>query len=271
MPASVLLFDSGVGALSLVSALDAALPGASLVYASDNAAHPYGTLDEAVLTSRVDRVLTELTARYSPDLLIVACNTASTVALPRLRSRLSVPVVGVVPAIKPAAAISRSGHIALLATPATVNRPYTQALIDEFAPHCTVLRLGSLRLVELAEARLRGEPVASTELAAVLAPLFEDPRFERVDTAVLGCTHFPLLAAELAAAVPRPLTWVDSGEAVARRAAQLLESAGASRTDNADRLAVFTGNGGEPARLAPALARFGFERAEVAELPFRRP
>jgi len=261
----ILLFDSGVGALSLLAELRAALPAAQFIYASDNAAYPYGTRSETVVTERVATVLEALHAQFAPDLIVVGCNTASTVALPRLRTRLTMPVVGVVPAIKPAAALTRTGCMALLATPATVCRSYTQQLIDEFAGGCEVVRLGSSELVELAECKLRGAVIEPGQIARILAPLHTPPRGTRIDTIVLGCTHFPLLADELRIAFGRPVHWVDSAAAIARRAASLLTGdhhsnaghTGDRRTD----LAVFTKQP-EPG-LLPALARYGFQRMEI--------
>lgn len=215
----ILVFDSGVGGLSVLAALRERLPGCDYVFACDNAAFPYGTKAEAELVERVAQVVGGLARHETPELVVIACNSASTVALPRLRERLTQPVIGVVPAIKPAAASSATKVIGLLGTPGTVNRPYTRQLIAEFAPDCKVISLGSTRLVEIAELALRGTTPDVTELAGIIAPLFADPA---LDTVVLACTHFPLLATELAAAAPRRVRWIDSGAAIARRAAALL-------------------------------------------------
>ena len=223
--ATAIVFDSGVGGLSVFDCIAAALPGLRLLYVADNAYFPYGTKEEAALVTRVRDLLAGLTERLHPDLIVVACNTASTVALPALRDALAVPIVGTVPAIKPAAQTSVTRVIGLLGTPGTVRRQYTQALIDEFAPDCTVLRHGSAELVELAEQKLRGEAIAPAAIERALAGLFDQPGGERIDTVVLACTHFPLLADELAAGAPRPLHWIDSGAAIARRVAALLDGA----------------------------------------------
>ena len=215
----VLVFDSGVGGLSILTEIRARIPHCELVYACDNAAFPYGTKGEEELVERVDAVLRALIRQIAPDIVVMACNTASTLALPRIRAHFRNPVVGVVPAIKPAALASRSGVIGLLATPGTVARPYTQRLIDDFASHCTVHRLGSRRLVEIAEDKLRNKLPNPGEMRDIISPLFTDPD---LDTVVLACTHFPLLLAELEAAAPRPVQWVDSGEAIARRVLDLL-------------------------------------------------
>lgn len=255
MVAPILVFDSGVGGLTIVEAIAAALPGAPLVYACDNAAFPYGPKPEDELVDRVHAVLDALVKRFAPRLLVVACNTASTVALPRLRSHYSLPVVGVVPAIKPAGRLTRNRVIGLLATPGTVRRPYTDQLIAEFAADCTVVRVGSSELVLAAEQKLRGEPVDAGLLRELLRPILE----AGADTVVLGCTHFPLLRAELEAAAGRSLSWVDSGEAIARRVRDLLpELASATDAGGGSRLAVFTRDDAQVAALGPALAARGF-------------
>ncbi|WP_416885112.1 glutamate racemase [Marinospirillum sp.] len=219
----VLVFDSGVGGLSIIQALRERLPDQGLVYACDNAAFPYGTKDSQWLTERILAVIAPLVEQVQPALLVIACNTASTLVLDQLRQRYPFPVVGVVPAIKPAAAMTRTGVIGLLATQGTIERPYTQQLIDQFAADCEVIKVGASALVELAEQQLAGQPVAKADLLAVLSPLLAYPR---LDTLVLGCTHFPLLQPELdqvARQVGREWQWIDSGAAIARRVLHLLE------------------------------------------------
>lgn len=265
--APLLIFDSGVGGLSIHAAIAAQLPAVPVVYACDNAAFPYGPKPEPALVERVHAVLAALIERYRPRLVVVACNTASTVALPRLRSQFAVPIVGVVPAIKPAAALTRSGIVGLLATPGTVARPYTDQLIADFAAHCTVVKLGTTELVEWAEAKLQGLPVALPALRELLTPLFAHPAGP-ADTVVLGCTHFPLLLEELQAAVPQPVLWVDSGDAIARRVASLLDLQPASPAATPPApLAVFTALTPAVEALRPALAQRGFERIALLDLP----
>lgn len=270
--ALILVFDSGVGGLSILGALRARLPGADFIYACDNAAFPYGTKDEATLLVRVDRVLRALIAQVHPDIVVVACNTASTLVLPRIRAAFEAPaadrIVGVVPAIKPAAAVSRTGVIGLLGTPGTVARPYTQRLIDDFAAHCRVVRVGSSALVEIAEAKLRGATVALDEIAAIIAPLFAHAE---LDTVVLACTHFPLLRDELVAAAPRAVHWIDSGAAIARRVASLLPEVVANERANpqrgAFRMAIFTAPSPDSAALAPALVALGCAAVDHLTIP----
>ena len=220
----VLIFDSGVGGLSILQEVRQRLPGCRYIYACDNRAFPYGTKSEGELVERVDMVLKALIAEIDPDIVVIACNTASTVALPKIRSHFTRPVVGVVPAIKPAARLSASKVIGLLATPGTIDRPYTQWLIDEFAGDCKVVRVGSAELVAIAEAKLRGQSPEEQILKTIVAPLFAEPG---LDIAVLACTHFPLLRDELAAAAPRDIQWIDSGEAIARRVESFVGSTGA--------------------------------------------
>ena len=184
----ILIFDSGVGGLSIVEAIQQQHSLCSLSYACDNRAFPYGTKPETQLIERVDKVLHQLQAQTQADILVIACNTASTLALPHIRERFTVPVVGVVPAIKPAAQLSKSNTIGLLATPATVNRDYTDALINEFASHCDVVPIGSCELVALAENKLRGEVVTQEQIHQVVSPFLEHTD---MDTVVLACTHFP--------------------------------------------------------------------------------
>jgi glutamate racemase len=217
----ILVFDSGVGGLSVLAEIHSRIPRARLIYACDNEAFPYGTMGEEALVTRVDTVLRALISRLDPDILVVACNTASTLALPRIRAHFAKPVVGVVPAIKPAAALSRTRVIGLLATPGTVNRAYTRQLIDDFAGDCTVVRVGSSELVDMAEAKVRGVAPDPDRLRAIVAPLFDNPA---TDTLVLACTHFPLLRQELETVAPRSVHWVDSGEAIARRVESLLSA-----------------------------------------------
>ncbi|MFD1216559.1 glutamate racemase [Microbulbifer celer] len=214
---SVLIFDSGVGAISIAREIRRQIPGLTLHFGIDNGFYPYGTKSEEMLRPRIVEVASTMMATCEADILVVGCNTASTLALPPLREVLKQPVVGVVPAIKPAAAGSRSGTIALIATEGTVNRHYTRELIDQFANGHQVINVPAPELVALAEAKLRGEHISAADLAPVIERIFDAPGGDIVDTAVLACTHFPLLREELAAASPRALTWLDSGDAIARR------------------------------------------------------
>lgn len=218
----VLVFDSGVGGLSVFDAIAASGHAFELDYAADNSWLPYGLKSDEQLRARVPALLSRLVEQWQPEAVVVACNTASTIALEPVRAALSIPVVGVVPPIKPAAALTRTGVIGLLATPATVQRPYTDDLIAQFAAGKRVIRFGSASLVEAAERKLGGEPIDNAAITDAIEGLFGAPGGAEIDVVALACTHFPLLAAELAAAAPRPCVWMDSGDAIARRLAHVL-------------------------------------------------
>jgi glutamate racemase len=253
----VLVFDSGVGGLTVADEIASILPGTPLLYLCDNEYFPYGTKPEAALVDRVAAVIEAAVARHAPRLVVVACNTASTVALPRLRAMVAAPIVGVVPAIKPAAAASRNRVIGLLGTPGTVRRRYTQELIDQFAGDCRVIRIGSAELVEMAEAKLRGETVDRAALAGILAGFFAPESGEAADTVVLACTHFPLLEEELAEIAPAGTVFVNSGAAVALRVRTLLP-AGDPIAAGAPHLLVFTAPDLAGAARLAAFERRGF-------------
>ena len=256
----ILLFDSGVGGLSVLAAVRDLLPQASLVYVADSAGFPYGTKSEAEIAARVPALLGRLAERYDPRLIVIACNTASTIALQHVRAALDVPIVGTVPAIKPAAEMSETRVIGVLGTDATVRQPYVDDLAARFASDCLVLRHGSATLVELAEAKLRGEPVDSAAYRAAIAGLFGQPGGDRIDVVVNACTHFPLVTEELAVATPHPVRFVDGAAGIARRVAHL--TAGQDWPAPVAHRAVFTRLGDAERRLAPALARYGIERIE---------
>ncbi|MBB5210299.1 glutamate racemase [Microbulbifer hydrolyticus] len=216
-PPSALIFDSGVGAISIAREIRRQIPGLTLHFGVDNGFYPYGDKPEEVLRPRIVQVATAMMAASQADMLVVGCNTASTLALPELRDTLEHPVVGVVPAIKPAAAETRSGTIALVATEGTVSRGYTRDLIAQFANGQRVINVPAPELVQLAEAKLRGETITAGQLAPVLHRIFDTAGGDKVDIAVLACTHFPLLREELDRFAPRSIRWLDSGPAIARR------------------------------------------------------
>jgi len=250
----VLVFDSGVGGLSVLDAIAVRQHALELDYVADNAWLPYGLKSDAELRARVPALLQRLVEQWRPEAVVVACNTASTIALDAVRAVLTVPVVGVVPPIKPAAALTRTGVIGLLATPATVRRTYTDDLIAQFAADKKVVRHGSAPLVQAAEQKLRGDQPDASALAEALNGLFGAPDGAEIDVVALACTHFPLLTQELAAAAPRAAVWLDSGEAIARRLAHVLAAeAGAARV----RFAGFT-DAASARALHPALQARGF-------------
>jgi glutamate racemase len=259
----ILFFDSGVGGLSIAAPARAAVPRAPFVYVADSAGFPYGTRSEAEIAVRVPALLGRLAERFRPRLIVIACNTASTIALAAVRAALDVPVVGTVPAIRPAARISTTRTIGVLGTEATVRQRYVDDLAARFADDCTVLRHGSAELVELAEARLRGEATNPARYAAVLAGLFGQPGGEAIDVVVNACTHFPLVEEALAAAAPHAVQFVDGGAGIARRIAVLTQGQDWPAVP-APGVAVFTRLGNRERALAPALAARGF--ATIAAL-----
>ena len=218
--APILFFDSGVGGLSVLGPTLKLLPNAPIVYAADSAGFPYGTRSEAEIASRVPALLGRLVERFHPRLAVIACNTASTIAHDHVRAALDLPVVGTVPAIKPAAEMSRSRVIGVLGTKATVRQPYVDDLSATFAADCTIIRHGSPELVELAEAKLAGENVDIQAVRSAAQPMFDAPDGDRIDTVVLACTHFPLLEDELRTAFPE-INYVHGGDGIARRIAYL--------------------------------------------------
>lgn len=225
---AVLVFDSGVGGLSVAQHIRTLLPGAQLNYLFDNAGFPYGEKSEQYLLARSSQLIDDYLRRHESNtqVIVIACNTASTLVLPELRKRFRQPIVGVVPAIKPAAESSQSRYIGLLATPGTIKRPYTRQLISDFAADCHVVTSGSGHLVELAEAKLRGGTITPASvrncLGKFLYPSPANPQPERLDTLVLACTHFPLLRQEIGELLGPGVTLMDSGEAIARRVAYWL-------------------------------------------------
>ncbi len=256
----VLFLDSGVGGLSVLAPARALLPHMPVVYVADTAGYPYGTKSEAEIAARVPALLGRLAERYDPRLIVIACNTASTIALAAVRGALDIPVVGTVPAIKPAAAASVTRTIGVLGTQATVRQPYVDDLTARFAADCTVIRHGSADLVDLAEAKLAGRPTDPAAYRAVLAGLFDQAGGDGIDVIVNACTHFPLVADELAeVAGPRAIRFVDGGPGIARRIAHL--TAGQDWPGGAGHgTAVFTRLDDRATALAPALARYGLTR-----------
>ncbi|MEX9757160.1 glutamate racemase [Providencia vermicola] len=219
---TILVFDSGVGGLSVYREVKKLLPNAHYIYAFDNEAFPYGEKSEEFIVDRVYQIVNAIAKKHPLTITIIACNTASTISLPNLRAHFNFPVVGVVPAIKPATKLTRNGIVGLLATKGTVNREYTKELIARFATDCRVISLGSADLVQLAERKLHGEQIPLTEVANAVKPWLRMP--EAPDTVVLGCTHFPLLIEELEQVLPNGTRFIDSGAAIARRTVWLINN-----------------------------------------------
>ena len=200
--ARLIVFDSGLGGLTVLRALREAVPEARVTYIADDAYFPYNALADDVLIARVEAVIGGAVAELAPDAVVIACNTASTIALPHLRAAHTLPFIGTVPAIKPAAMLSRSGLICVLGTPATVARDYTRALIAEHGEGCDYTLVGASGLAALAEAVMRGDAAPDEAIAAEIAPCFVEQDGRRTDVIVLGCTHYPLLIGRLEKLAP---------------------------------------------------------------------
>ncbi|WP_158774672.1 glutamate racemase [Cobetia sp. L2A1] len=281
--APVLVFDSGVGGLSVAAEIRRQWPALPLAYVCDNAALPYGTKADDWLVTRITEVCVAAVKASGARALVVACNTASTLALAALREALSIPVIGTVPAIKPAAVLARARQdvsrraqgeppvFALLATSATVRRLYTEKLIHDFAADCRVIRVAADPLVAEAERRLRGEPARPDVVAASLADL---AAVDELEVVILGCTHFPLLSADISAALVKgspevpggqgSVALIDSGAAIARRVAEVLSlraSDAGTREQAVAGIALATDV--EQAGLSIALASQGFAPAHA--------
>ena len=258
----IVIFDSGVGGLSVYQEVKRRLPGLEVIYCADNHAFPYGSKPESEVVDRTLYCLKQLAQQYNPSLVVIACNTASTISLPRARQALQIPVVGVVPAIKPAGEWSKNRCFGLLATPGTIAREYTHQLIRDFARDCDVISVGSSELVEMAERHLRQQAVSIDEYRAVIAPFFANDK--QPDCIVLGCTHFPLLEEQLQAACPVLIHWINSGEAIARRVEFLVENIPDYNTLTSDRF-IYTGDTSGINALKPALAEMGFQAFQTLE------
>ncbi len=219
----VLVLDSGIGGLSVQREITRVLPDAALLYLADRAAFPYGDWDAAALREHICALVQSVSAAWQPSAVVVACNTASTLVLESLREVLCIPVVGTIPAIKSAAEQTRSGVFAVLATPGTVKRDYTQDLIIEFAPEHHVALVGAIGLAALAEDKLAGRAVDFDRLRQEIAPCFVEINGQRTDYIVLGCTHYPFLEEEMEQVAPWPVTWIDPAPAIARRLVQVLD------------------------------------------------
>lgn len=262
---TILVFDSGLGGLTVLSRTAQACPGAHIVYAADDAGFPYGRLTEDALVARILAVMERLIARCHPDLVVIACNTASTLVLPTLRARFAIPFVGTVPAIKPAAVATKSGMISVLATPGTVARVYTRELIETYAGGCDVTLVGATRLAGMAEQALKGESVADDALLAEIAPCFVETNGRRTDVVTLSCTHYPLLLERMKRLAPWPVEWIDPAPAIARRVVALLGPVGDVPCPKAT--AIFTSGAGLSGPLRIALAGYGLAHVAIEPMP----
>ena len=258
MSGRFLVVDSGVGGLAVARQIRRQGPAAKIVYAADDAGFPYGEMAEPMLAGHVVDLVGRLVGRFRPDIVVIACNTASTLVLRLLRDRLKIPVVGTVPAIKPAVAQSRSGLISVLATPGTIDRDYTRGLIAEHAPDCHVRLVGSFQLALLAEALMRGEQPDEAAIGAEIQPAFVERDDRRTDVIVLGCTHYVFLLDALSRAAAWPVRWIGSSPAIARRALSLAPSG------RGGGVAILTSGARWPDALEPLLKACALTPIETA-------
>ena len=258
-----LVFDSGVGGLTIAEEIRRAAPNWIVDYAADSGFFPYGVKTDAELRARLPVLCAALVERAKPDVLVIACNTASTLSLADIRAKVAVPVVGTVPAIKPAAEQTQTGVIGILATPGTVRRAYLDDLERRFAAGKTVIRRGSAGLVDIAERAVRGQPVDQEQVAYAVKPMFDGPDGARIDIVVLACTHFPLIREAIQKACGPHVRLIDTGEAVARQA---LRVAPQTARPPGEPTAYVTGGAANRAAMAPALNRFGYDVIEVVDL-----
>ncbi len=251
---TILVFDSGLGGLTVLREIVRARHNAHYLYVADDAFFPYGHHSEEEIVGRVVPLIGELIREHRPDLVVIACNTASTLVMPHLREHYAVPFVGTVPAIKPACAASKTKRVSVLGTRGTVKREYTKGLIRDFAQGCEVTLVGSAELAALAETALNGGTVSDEAILAELEPCFVGgEEASRTDTIVLACTHFPLLLDRLNRLAPWPVDWIDPAPAIARRVVSLLGEPARDISGTAYRI-MFTS--GRPHRLNEALMPF---------------
>jgi glutamate racemase len=266
----ILIFDSGMGGLTVAGAVRAQLPDAHLIYAADNAAFPYGAWKEDDLVKRIVHVVGALIERVKPHMVVVACNTASTLAMIDLRRSFALPFVGTVPAIKPAAAMTKSSIIGVLATPGTVSREYTHTLVHTYAFHCKVFLHGAKRLAEIAEQKLKGHAPDMKELLEEIAPVFRQRDGKQTDVVVLGCTHYPLLLDEITRVAPWEVAYIDPAPAIARRVVDVLGDAaiGERGEEGISRDTVLlTSARGSAAESLAAYGAMGFLLHQFVDLP----
>ena len=265
-PPRLLIFDSGVGGLTVLRALRHAVPEATVCYVADDARFPYSALGDEELATGVCEVLAEPVLTFAPDVIVNACNTASTVALPAMRAAFREPVVGTVPAVKPAAQLSASGLVSVLGTSATVRRDYTRTLIANHGQGCRFTLVGSSRLAGIAETLMAGGAVEDTEIAAEIGSCFVEEGGARTDVVVLACTHYPLLIDQFERLAPWPVRWLDPAPAIARRTANVLAdlgfAVGVGIARDAGRMIFSSGKAPSPA-LAALIASHGLALAKA--------
>jgi len=261
---NLLVFDSGIGGLGVVRQIRQRQPAANILYLADNAFYPYGEKPDDVLIARILEIVGAGVQLTRPDAVVIACNTASTVALAQLREAIALPFIGCVPPIKPAAAASRTRHIGLLATAATIRRPYLADLVQRFAGDCTLHSHGTAILADLAEAKFRGHPLNPADLEAAIAPLLTQPDAERIDSIALGCTHYTFLLPELSALRPN-IKWFDPAAAVARQTAAVTNSLPSSAPSPHANTAFFSADLPDKAEMNAKLQEYGLTQVSTAQ------
>jgi glutamate racemase len=223
----ILVFDSGIGGLTVLRELRVLMPERNFIYIADDAAFPYGNWAEPELRQRLLSIFGDFLRDYQPEVSVIACNTAFTLAGADLRAAFpGHTFVGTVPAIKPAAERTRSGLISVLATPGTVKRAYTRDLIQSFASQCDVRLVGSENLARMAEAYIRGETIADADVKAEIDRCFDEKDGRKTDIVVLACTHYPFMGNVFRRLAPWPVDWIDPAEAIARQARRLVPMLG---------------------------------------------
>lgn len=263
MPLKVLVFDSGVGGFSIVKEIAAQKISIEIDYCADTEFFPYGNRSDLELLARIPKIVSAAAEKSKADVVIVACNTASTIALWQIRQAISIPIIGVVPAIKPAADQSISKSIGLLATPRTVGSAYTNELIENFARNCKVFRYAPESLARAAENYILGDKIDKDAIEDAVRGIFSQKGSEAIDVVVLACTHYPLVLGGLQAAAPQGVKWLDSGSAIARRLTQVLDL----QINNGEtRMGIAYTSGGNDDNFALTARRFGFEDSLRLEL-----
>lgn len=262
----VLFFDSGVGGLSVYRDVKRLNPHIEGYYVFDNECFPYGTKTAEFLESRVVKILRFMCTCYKPAAVVIACNTASTIVLPQVRASIKVPVIGVVPAIKPAAKLSNKKVIALLATTGTVNRPYTDELIKKYADGCKVIKVGSPSLAIIAERRLSSGVTDIEGIKKAVKPLMELQGRDRPDVVILGCTHYPFIADVLERLMP-DMMFIDTGRAIGKRVESVLSGLSEQNwTERSYDRAFYTGNLEDFDGRQRMVRSFGFKTLEQIEV-----
>lgn len=251
--------------MSVYKAVKALNPDVEAYYLFDNECFPYGNKGDLFLIKRIESLLEKASRIFALSAIVVACNTASTVALPELRLNIKLPIVGVVPAVKPAAKLSKNKIIGLLATPGCLSREYTSNLIRNFASDCKVIKVGDAHLAEIAEERLSSGTVDREGIAKIVKPFTDLPEKDRPDTIVLGCTHYPFVK-DILEDLIKGVRFIDSGEAIGRRVKTVVKEAKYIETDKIRNKAFYTGVLKNYKEREKMVKEFGFVSLEKFDL-----